>query len=294
MSIDTLVDDVYNLMETKEIPDDVNIEEVINTFGENVKEILLKNITNHREDNRKLRMSNIGKPDRQLWYHYNNTEGEKLRPSTLIKFLYGHLTEELILALVKLSGHTVTDEQKQVEVGGIRGSMDCKIDGVLTDVKSASTYGFKKFKDGSLIDDDAFGYIDQIKGYAHAEGERQFGWLAFDKSLGHLTYLKYDMDDEKSRHWSKLNLTNIEDRIDHIKFVVEQKEPPARCYDLEPDGKSGNMKLPVGCAYCQYKHTCYPELRTFLYSTGPRFLAEVVNVPNVLEVDKDGNAKVQE
>ncbi len=74
-----------------------------------------------------------------------------------MRFLYGHLIEEMVLALTKLSGHSVTDEQKQAEVEGIKGSMDCKIDGVLTDVKSASPYGFKKFKDGSLIDDDPFG-----------------------------------------------------------------------------------------------------------------------------------------
>ena len=47
--------------------------------------------------------------------------------------------------------------------------MDCKIDGIVTDVKSASSFGFKKFKDGQLgLVDDPFGYIDQIKAYAHA------------------------------------------------------------------------------------------------------------------------------
>ena len=49
--------------------------------------------------------------------------------------------------------------------------MDCKIDGVVTDVKSVSTFGFKKFKDGSMALDDPFGYVAQIKGYAHSEGE---------------------------------------------------------------------------------------------------------------------------
>ena len=43
----------------------------------------------------------------------------------------------------------MTHEQAEAEVQGIKGSMDCKIDGVVTDVKSASTFGFKKFKDGS-------------------------------------------------------------------------------------------------------------------------------------------------
>ena len=278
------------MIDTKEIPDGVPIEQVINDFGENMKQILRDNITEHEFDRRKLRMSNIGKKDRQLWYSYNGYKGEELMPHTRIKFLYGHLIEEMILALTKLSGHDVTDEQKQAEVNGIKGSMDCKIDGVLTDVKSASPYGFKKFKDGSLIDNDPFGYVDQIKGYAHSEGVTDVGWLVMDKTNGHLTYLKYDMADESQWYWSKLNFFSIEERIKNIKRVVKSETPPERCYEPIADGKSGNMKLAVGCSYCAYKHECWgKDLRTFIYSTGPRYLTEVKFVPSVLEVDADGN-----
>ena len=290
MATDTLVDDIYRMIDTKEIPDGVPIEQVINDFGENVKQILRNNITESTFDRRKLRMSNIGKKDRQLWYSYNGYKGEELMPHTRIKFLYGHLIEEMVLALTKLAGHDVTDEQKQAEVDGIKGSMDCKIDGVLTDVKSASPYGFKKFKDGSLINDDPFGYVDQIKGYAHSEGVTDVGWLVMDKTNGHLTYLKYDMADESQWYWSKLNFFSIEERIKNIKRVVKSETPPERCYKPIADGKSGNMKLAVGCSYCAYKHECWgKDLRTFIYSTGPRYLTEVKFVPSVLEVDADGN-----
>jgi len=288
-TIETLVEDVYHLMDKKEIGEGVNIEKVVEDFGENVKNILINNITAHEFDRRKLRMSNIGKKDRQLWYSYNGYKGEELMPHTRIKFLYGHLVEEMILALVKLSGHTVTDEQKMVEVDEIKGSMDCKIDGLLVDVKSASPYGFKKFKDGNLINDDPFGYIDQIKGYAYAEEERKFGWLTMDKTNGHLTVLKYDMDDESSPHWTKLNFTPITQRIAQIKKTVNLKEPPEKCYEAVPDGKSGNMKLGLGCSYCSYKHDCHPSLRTFVYSNGPKYLVEVAREPSVMEVDRDGN-----
>ena len=281
------------MIDTKEIPDGVPIEQVINDFGENVKQILRNNITESKFDKRKLRMSNIGKKDRQLWYSYNGYKGEELMPHTRIKFLYGHLIEEMVLALTKLSGHDVTHEQKQVEVQGIKGSMDCKIDGVLTDVKSASPYGFKKFKDGSLINDDPFGYVDQIKGYAHAENTTDVGWLVMDKTNGHLTYLKYDMADESQWYWAKLNFFSIVERIKTIKNIVKLSKPPKRCYEPVPDGKSGNMKLPVGCSYCAYKYECWDGLRTFIYANGPRYLVEVENLPNVIEVDKDGN-KVSE
>ena len=242
------------MIDTKEIPDGVPIEQVINDFGENVKQILRNNITESKFDKRKLRMSNIGKKDRQLWYSYNGYKCEELMPHTRIKFLYGHLIEEMVLALTKLAGHDVTHEQKQVEVQGIKGSMDCKIDGVLTDVKSASPYGFKKFKDGSLINDDPFGYVDQIKGYAHAENTTDVGWLVMDKTNGHLTYLKYDMADESQWYWAKLNFFSIVERIKSIKNIVKLSKPPKRCYEPVPDGKSGNMKLPVGCSYCAYKY----------------------------------------
>jgi hypothetical protein len=290
MSTDTLVSDIYRMIDTKDIPKGVPVEQVINDFGENVKQILRNNITESTFDRRKLRMSNIGKKDRQLWYSYNGYKGEELMPHTRIKFLYGHLIEEMVLALTKLAGHDVTDEQKQAEVDGIKGSMDCKIDGVLTDVKSASPYGFKKFKDGSLINDDPFGYVDQIKGYAHSEGVTDVGWLVMDKTNGHLTYLKYDMADESQWYWSKLNFFSIEERIKNIKRVVKSETPPERCYKPIADGKSGNMKLAVGCSYCAYKHECWgKDLRTFIYSTGPRYLTEVKFVPSVLEVDADGN-----
>jgi hypothetical protein len=282
----TLVDDIYHMIDTKEIAEGVDVESVIEAFGENVKDILRTNITESVFDRRKLRMSNIGKKDRQLWYSYNGYEGEELMPHTRIKFLYGHLIEEMILALTKLSGHEVTAEQKPVEVDGIKGSMDCKIDGVLTDVKSASPYGFKKFKDGTLIDDDPFGYIDQIKGYAAAEKTTDVGWLVMDKTNGHLTYLQYDMADESQWYWTKLNFFSIQERIANIKAAVKSDVPPKRCYTTVPDGKSGNQKLAIGCSYCAYKSSCWgKQLRTFIYSTGPKYLTEVVKEPRVQEID---------
>ena len=77
----------------------------------------------------------------------------------------------------------------------------------------------------------------------------------------------------------------MKDKIKHIKKVVKQKAPPEVCYEAVPEGKSGNMKLAVGCSYCAYKKTCWPNLRAFLYSTGPRYLTEVKNEPKVQEIE---------
>ena len=283
MSIYSLVDDIYKVVSSKEIPEGVDLEKEVDRFGENCKR-LMTNLFTEERDGRKLRMSNIGRNDRFLWNVVNNPDvQEEMTPNTYVKFMYGHLIEEMLLFLTRLSGHEVTDEQKKCEVNGIKGSMDCKIDGVVTDVKSTSTYGFKKFKEGTLAFDDAFGYIAQIKGYAHAEGDTKFGWLAMDKQNGHLTYLMYDSEDEFAPVYEKISY-DIEDRIKHVKNMVQQETPPDVCYEAVPEGKSGNQKLAVGCSYCAFKKQCWPNVRGFAYSTGPRYLVEVVNEPKVPEI----------
>ena len=283
MSIHTLIDDIYKVVASKDVPEGVDLEAEVDRFGENCKR-LMTNLFTEERDGRKLRMSNIGRDDRYLWNAVNNPDvQEEMTPNTYVKFMYGHLIEEMLLFLTRLSGHEVTDEQKQCEVAGIKGSMDCKIDGIVTDVKSVSSYGFRKFKDGSLALDDPFGYVAQIKGYAHSERETKFGWLAMDKQNGHLTYLMYDSEDTQAPIYDKISY-DIEEHIERVKKLVEQPEAPEHCHETVPDGKSGNQKLAVGCSYCPYKHTCWPNVRTFLYSSGPRYLTEVVNEPKVTEI----------
>lgn len=282
-NIYSLVEDIYALVDTKEVPEGVDFDAAVEAFGENVKALMRKEFLEER-DGRKIRMSNIGREDRYLWNIVNNPEiADDIQPHTRVKFLYGHLIEELLLFLTKASGHEVTCEQKRVEVKGIKGSMDCKIDGIVTDVKSVSTYGFRKFKDGNLAYDDPFGYVAQIKGYSHAEGETKFGWLAMDKQNGHLTYLMYDSADTQAPVYDMIGF-DIEERIEHVKKLVEQPQPPEVCYGTIADGKSGNQKLAVGCSYCQYKKLCWPSVRAFAYSGGPRFLTEVEKLPNVPEI----------
>ena len=280
-----LVSDIYQLMETKEVAEGVDFDACVEKFGENVKELMRSEFGGKKRDGRKLRMSNIGRDDRYLWNVYNDVEkSDDIQGHTYVKFLYGHLIEEMLLFLTKAAGHEVTDEQKKCEVNGITGSMDCKIDGIVTDVKSVSTYGFRKFKDGSLAYDDPFGYIGQIKGYAYAEGATKFGWLAMDKQNGHLTYLLYDSEDTQAPVHDLISY-DIKERIDHVKKLVEQPTPPDVCYEPIADGKSGNRKLAVGCSYCAYKKECWPSVRAFAYSTGPRYLIEVHNEPKVQEIN---------
>jgi len=230
----------------------------------------------------KLRMSNIGRQPRQLWFDMraDNSQTEDIAPHVFIKFLYGHLLEEIVLFLIKLSGHTVTSEQKEVTVSGIKGHMDCIIDGEVVDIKTASGFAFKKFKDGTLAEQDTFGYLAQLAGYEAAEGTSNGGFLALNKESGELALFKPDSFDKP----------NIKKKIIEIKKAVKLQTPPEFCYNPIPDGKSGNMQLPKECVYCRHKFECHKDsnegngLRVFKYSNGYRYLTQTPKVPNVVEV----------
>ncbi len=281
-TLDTLVEDIYNKIGVLADGEHIDLDEdTIEQFGESMKEILYN--WSHPEPRGKstLRMSNIGKKERQLWFDMK-TEGtpERMPPSLFIKFLYGHLLEEIVLFLIKLSGHTVTNEQKEITVSGIKGHMDCVIDGEVVDIKTASGFAFKKFKDGTLAENDIFGYMAQLAGYEAAEGTSNGGFLALNKESGELALYKPDNFDKP----------NIKKKIRDVKAAVKLDKPPNLCYNPIPDGKSGNMQLLRECVYCRHKFECHKDsnegkgLRVFKYSNGLRYLTQVPKVPNVIEV----------
>ena len=272
-TIDTLVEDIYGLFGTDEKFD----LSLFNQFGENLKELMDQRFHQKYEGGPYLRMSNIGRPDRQLWYDINSKqEKEKLLPATLIKFAYGDVIEQMILLYAKMAGHTVEQEQGEVQLDGIKGHIDAVIDGVLIDVKSASTFSFQKFESGALFlpGNDPFGYVAQLAGYIEAvnPGGRG-GFLAVDKTLGKICFCEIPRD--------VLLKYAVRERIAHIKEVIKQPDPPRRCYSDVPDGKSGNRKLDTGCSYCPHKFNCWDNLKTYFYSNGPRYFTQVVREPRV-------------
>ena len=93
--IDTLVKDIYDLFSLDPIKmDEKEVDKHIDTFGEMLK-VHIKEFMYEKPRTRGiLRLSSIGKPDRQLWYDVNSKkEIEDLTPSTRIKFLYGYILE---------------------------------------------------------------------------------------------------------------------------------------------------------------------------------------------------------
>lgn len=282
-AINTLVADIYTVLEKGTAKIDA---------------IKLANMIKARlEENKSsttdvLRMSKLGeKCARKLWTAANKPEtAERLPGHTLLKFLIGDIHEEVVLSLAEASGHKVEARQETVTLNGVTGHLDAVIDGVLVDVKSANSRGMHKFKDHKLESDDPFGYMDQLGAYAEASKDDprvqvkgEVAFLASDKELGHLVLDKYK---KPEKDWLKV--------ITRLRGILAEKDPPKRHYMAQPDGSSGNMKLPMECTYCQYKTECWKNanngrgLRKFLYSSGPRWLTHVerepregLEVPNV-------------
>jgi hypothetical protein len=287
-NIRTLVHDIYDLMETKEVADGADADRICSEFGRACGQLLREQIQ-PEEARLGLRLSAVGKPFRQIYNSYHGVSGEPIDGKTYIKFLYGHITEELVLALTELAGHDVTERQKVCTVEGVKGHQDCRIDGKLIDVKSASAFGFKKFKNNTLHKDDAFGYIGQLKAYAHEEGDTEYGWLAMDKQNGSLALLMYDEEDKGAPYAEAVNW-DVAERVRTLKKTVGSSSVPSVCYDPVPDGKSGNEKLQTGCVYCPFKFTCWPDVEVYWYSQGPKYLTKVVREPRV----HSGNAPLPE
>lgn len=277
-SLSNLIPDIHKVL-TGEIE---VTEEQIERFALQLSKTI-SNSLNKREPDKNLRMSKMGEPSRKLWYSVNQPEkAEKFEDKTLLKFLYGNIIEDLVLFLAEAAGHTVEDRQKEVEIAGVKGHIDAKIDGVLIDAKSASSFQFQKFKNGTIAHDDQFGYISQLSSYLQAcqkdenlqvKGEAFF--LAINKEDGSLC-----LTPVKRQH------DPLEKKYEDLKALVKGPKPE-RCFEDMPEGKSGNRKLGTRCSYCAFKQDCWADanhgkgLQTYIYSKGPVFLTQVSKEPNV-------------
>lgn len=226
-------------------------------------------------------MSNMGHPcERKLWYSINTPEdAEPLPVEAKVKYLYGDILEELLIYLAKEAGHEVTGEQDEVSLFGVKGHRDCIIDGVLVDVKSASSASFNRFANHLTSSDDGFGYLTQLNMYLTASQEDplvrtkdEAAFLVIDKTLGKITLDKHP-----------LVPVDYESKVKKKREILDSNTPPPRPFLPSPDGKSGNKKLDTVCSYCEFKKVCWPGLRTFLYSKGPVHLTTVKRVPDVPE-----------
>lgn len=280
-SIQSLERDINELLTDDRKRTEGSVAHLIERFDRTLTERLTKK----QEQTSGLRMSNYGTYcERKLWYAVNQAnDAEPFLPHTKLKFMYGDIVEDLILWLASEAGHKVEGEQEELELEGVSGHRDAIIDGMIIDIKSANSRSFAKFKKPSyLLESDIWfaTYRDQLQLYLESSKDdprvtikKVGGFLAFDQEMGHI---KLQLVPKKERDWK----TEIEAK----KRMLEASEPPARAFIDEKDGESGNRKLCTYCSYCQFKKVCWPEVRTFISSQGPKHLTKVVRIPNMKEV----------
>ncbi len=287
-NIHTLIKDIYDVVESQEgWLTEANVERLTGELGRQ-----LVQSSGQKDSGAVLRLSQMGeKCPCQLWHSVHTPSlGEKFTAPTLIKFTYGHVIEALVISMAKAAGHEVTGEQDVLYLDGVKGHRDCVIDGCLVDVKSTNSLSFKTIKAGNVAEDPFLSsYLAQLDGYIVASADdplvrvKDRGYLlAVDKTLGHMCLYEH-----------RVRPDFIRQRIGHYKGIVGQPISPKCECGTTPDGESGKIKLDLKASYNPFKHCCFPNLRTFLYSNGPRFLTKVVKRPMnssgpIPEVDRDG------
>lgn len=237
-------------------------EQLIEEFGENCKEALRKQFVEQYDDSWRLRMSNVGRPIRQL--HLEKEYGPSKKPAEF-KFVstYGDLVECLMMFVLKASGVNVTSEQERVSLKvsdtDINGTYDLTIDGEVWDIKSASPYAFdNKFSSyDRLKESDDFGYLSQGYGYAKAADTKFAGLILINKVNGSfkvLTTPDYEVtyNTEADEYYEKMVQT-----VKHF----ENDEPIPECQGVVEETfyqkPTGNYVLTGSCMFCDYKEQCH-------------------------------------
>lgn len=235
-----------------------------------------------RPHNPRLYCSNIGRPDRQLWYDMRTTKSKTYSPQMLLNFFFGDMYEAVLLFLAEEAGHTVEDRQKKFSINGINGYMDAKIDGVKTDVKTALGYNYQKFNRGTLFEgnNDTYGYQAQISAYVQADEDVPFSelatpgaFLATDKA-GNVCVMMVD----------PLQQIDVVERVDQLREMIAEDEPPEEICFPATTHENGNVEIHKQCSFCEHKHTCFPDMRVFKYSNGWAFFSHIEKEPRVKEI----------
>lgn len=251
-------------------------EEIINEFGERCKDAIRKCLLAKRsEEPFKLRMSNIGKPLRQLLLE--KLFGRSPMDAQMrIKMTHGHIIEALLLLLLRASGLSVETNKKvelpiEYEPGKtqiVNGELDLIIDGELYDSKSASPWSFdNKFNDFSTMEaDDPFGYCGQAFGYSNADNKHFAGWIVFDKSDGRIKVVETPQDKNKELANKYLNIFKrklymLQAPVVNIEQINAIEACPGVIEETFNKRETGNRYLSKSCEFCSCKYKCHPGLK---------------------------------
>lgn len=275
-------DVINSVNELLEDPEAELSEDGIEAFCSNMADMLRANFSGKSKDRQNmLRASNLGLPPRRLWYAVKNKNPEQISAAMKMTFLYGNIIENLLLLLIREAGHTVTEEQKRVTLDGVTGTKDARIDGVTVDVKSASSFSFKKFESGDFLvgdgSNDPFGYKYQLGFYMAAADDDKGAFLVVNKENGKIVGVMLDREHD---------IPDVRLKIEEAKTVISKDTPPEeKCYPEEARGKSGNMIVNRLCSFCDFKDICWKDandgkgLISHTYADGKVYFTKIVKDP---------------
>jgi len=238
-------------------------EEWIEQAGEEFKAALRKQF---KPDTRgfRLRMSNIGRPLCQLQMQKAGVAEARKPYNHVMRMLIGDSVEAILRLVLKAAKIDVTSDGDRVAlpVCGIEvsGESDLDIEHRVYDIKSSSPWAFKnKWKKGysALKEEDNFGYIGQLYGYADAQGKPPGGWVVADKSSGEIAVVEIEETEEHA--------TRVRAEREATVSAIVDDAPFQRCFqpfDETYYGKNtGGKRLPKACTFCSFLGSCWPEAR---------------------------------
>ena len=207
-----------------------------------------------------IRMSNIGRPTCQLWFEKNMPEKADPLPTTFVmNMMLGDIVEAVfkgIMTEAKVKFQNSDKVSLDIADTKVSGTYDLVLDDAVDDIKSASDWSYRnKFESfDTLAEEDPFGYVGQLAGYAKALGKKAGGWWVVNKANGSFKYVPADgIDLEKEVEKLKKNVNTVNNNT-----FKRCYEPVEETFRSKP---TGNTVLSKTCSFCRYRKACWENLQ---------------------------------
>jgi hypothetical protein len=207
-----------------------------------------------------LRMSNIGRPTCQLWFEKNMPNYAEPLPTTFVmNMMLGDIVEAVfkgIMTEAKVKFKNSDKVSLDIADTKVSGTYDLVLDDAVDDIKSASDWSYRnKFESfDTLAEEDPFGYVGQLAGYAKALGKKAGGWWVVNKANGSFKYVPADgIDLEKEVEKLKKNVNTVNNNT-----FKRCYEPVEETFRSKP---TGNTVLSKTCSFCRYRKACWENLQ---------------------------------
>jgi len=229
--------------------------------GEMFKDALRKQLSG-RENDFRLRMSNIGRPSCQLQMEKAGAERTRMPYNHIMRMMLGDAVECIMEVILRVSGANITGGKSQAEFNiadtTINGEDDIEIDDKVYDTKSASPWAYdNKWSEGwhGLAKDDAFGYTAQLLGYSQGLGKQPGGWIVVNKSTGEVRVVDACPSEDEVK--------KINEQVTQTIQKITSDAPFERCFapvdEYFRSKPTGNKRLSNSCSFCSYVAECWPD-----------------------------------